>query len=171
MQSTLGVAPTETLPLRRWSGTLAHAVASGAERQSPMPAEQRPAARPHCRATARLREHCLRTRLDNEPGLWAPLTANGAISGAGMDESGVRGPAWPVLSVSNHARRPFRPPDRCRFGTGAGTPQIGMSLVLGDSSSASLVALSTIGAALGARSAPGADYCFDQRVSQESASA
>ena len=44
-------------------------------------------------------------------------------------------------------------------------------LRLGDSSSARLVALSFIGAALGARSAPGADYCFDQRVSRESASA
>ena len=36
----------------------------------------------------------------------------------------------------------------------------------GDSSSARLVALAMIGAALGARSAPGADYCFDQRVSR-----
>ena len=37
---------------------------------------------------------------------------------------------------------------------------------LGDSSSARLVAPLIIGAALGARSAPGADYCFDQRVSR-----
>jgi hypothetical protein len=43
-------------------------------------------------------------------------------------------------------------------------------LLLRDSSSAGLVTLSMIGAALGARSAPAADYCFDQRVSQESAS-
>ena len=40
----------------------------------------------------------------------------------------------------------------------------------GDSSSARMVALSMIGAALGGRSAPGADYGFDSRVSQESAS-
>jgi hypothetical protein len=46
-----------------------------------------------------------------------------------------------------------------------------LRVLLGDSSSAGLVALSMIGTALGARSAPGADYCFDQRVSQESASA
>jgi hypothetical protein len=35
-------------------------------------------------------------------------------------------------------------------------------LDVGDSSSAGVVALSMIGAALGARSAPGAECCFDQ---------
>jgi hypothetical protein len=49
-----------------------------------------------------------------------------------------------------------------RFGEGA-------LRSLGDSSSAGLVTLSMIGAALGARWALGADYCFDQ-ISQESAS-
>jgi hypothetical protein len=56
--------------------------------------------------------------------------------------------------------------DDCFAQEAAAPPVLTPLLVLGDSSSAGLVTLSMMGAALGARSAPGAGYCFDQRVSQ-----
>jgi hypothetical protein len=98
----------------------------------------------------------------------APTVASGdgATRGYFPLEASVRrgwGESAKRSSASVGADAPFR-------GIGVVPPRRVWRLLLGDSSSAGLVALSMIGAALGARSAPGADYCFDQRVSEESAS-
>ena len=64
---------------------------------------------PSCTAEAPAPERpnrlCIGTRGILHPELLALLSAIGAIPAAGLDESGVPGPAWPVLSASGSLER------------------------------------------------------------------